>query len=111
MCWVPDWPVIHRPVHGPRDSGLVLGNVGQVREITEGPNHEHGLFGAQAVQQSVEPLAGLGIGMAAKGHAQLPNLFHQGEGLLAFLLAQCVAQQAAEESNVVSQGEVGGAHG
>ena len=50
----------------PADMVPVLGQVGQVAEIGEGPDHADGLVGAQTGQQLFQRPVGFVVGIAAK---------------------------------------------
>jgi len=84
----------------------VFGQVGQVAEVGEGADHAHRLVVAQGLQQGLELTVGGLVGVAPEGHRQLADLLDQLEGLRAFLLADHVAEQAAEQADVVDQGLV-----
>jgi hypothetical protein len=85
------------------DVVLVLGDVGQVREIGKGAHHGVGLFARQLLQQGGELLAGLGIVPAAEAHGGLAHGLDHVEHGGAFLVAQHVAEQAAEQADVFLQ--------
>ena len=74
----------------------VLGDVGQVREVAEGADHAHRLVGRQVLQQPVEHAPGAGILLQPVGHRQLAHAFDQLEGVLAFLLADDLAEDPAQ---------------
>ena len=81
----------------------VFGNVGQVRKIAEGTNHADGLLARQVLQQPVERTPGLRVALQAVGDRELAHPLDQLERGLAFLLADHVAEDAAEQANVVDQ--------
>ena len=85
----------------------VLGQVGQVREVAEGPHHDHGLLAAQPVEQAFEVLPRRHVVVAAEGDRALPHALDQLERGPAFLLAHRVAEQPAEQADVVAQRAVG----
>ena len=85
---------------------LVLGNVGQVRKVAERTDHADRLVVAQVLQQPVQRLAGAGVVLQPEGHRQLAHLLDQRKGGGAFLLADHLAQQPAEQADVVDQGFV-----
>ena len=74
----------------------VLGDVGQVREVAEGPDHTHRLVGRQVLQQPVEHPPGAGILLQPVGHRQFAHALDQLEGVLAFLLADDLAEDPAQ---------------
>ena len=85
------------------DVMLVLGDVGQMREIAVCAHDRERLVGAEAVEGGLQlaPRADLVIAMEAD--RGLADLLHQGEDLLALLLAHGVAQDAAEQADVAAQ--------
>ena len=88
----------------PSDVVPVLGEVGQVAEIGEGADHADRLVAAQAGEQLLECVVGLLVGMATKGHRQLADLFDQFEGVSAVLVADHVAQDAAQQADILHKG-------
>src|SRR5208283_2791178 len=85
------------------DVMLVLGDVGEMREIAERAHDRERLVGAQAVEDRLElaPRAGLVVAVEADG--SLADLLDERVGLLALLLAHRVAEDAAEQADVVPQ--------
>ncbi len=85
------------------DVMLVLGDVGEMREIAERPHDRERLVGAEAVEDRLElaPRADLVVAVEADG--SLADLLDQRVGLLALLLAHRVAEDAAEQADVVAQ--------
>lgn len=88
------------------DVVLVLGDVGQVREVRKRPHHGNGLFAGQDLEHAVQFLGGAGVGLAAEAHGRLTDGFDHGEHFLALLIAQHVAQQAAEQADIFLEGRV-----
>ena len=84
----------------------VFGQVGQVREIAEGADDGDGLVTAEVLEQAVQRLAGVGILFQAKRHRQLAHPLDQLVGLAPLVLTQGVAQDPAQQANVVSQRSV-----
>ena len=84
----------------------VFGDIGQMREITEGPDHHHRLLTAEAFQQFVETLARLRIALEPERHRQLADALDQLVGLMAFLFADDLAQNPAEQADVIGLGRV-----
>jgi hypothetical protein len=84
----------------------ILGDVGQVAEVAEGTNHAHRLVTGEVLQQAVEHASGRGVPLQPVGHRELAHALDQLEGLGALLLADHVAEDAAEQANVVHQGPV-----
>jgi hypothetical protein len=85
---------------------LVLGNVGEMREIAEGANDLIGRGSGEPIQNSLKLAPGDFIGVAMKAHGGAANVFDQLEYGLAFLLAHHISQHAAEKPNVVAQRNV-----
>ncbi len=91
--------VVRTPTH----MVAVFGDVGQVREVAEGTDHAHRLLGGQVLQQAVEGAPGAGIALQPVAHRQLAHAFDQLEGVLAFLFADDLAEDAAEKTDVLDQ--------
>ena len=81
----------------------VFGDVREVREVAERPDHIHRLVGGQVLQEAVERAPGLRIALQAKADRQLPNPLDELESLLALLLADHIAEDAAEQADVFDQ--------
>ncbi len=81
----------------------VLGDVGQVREIAEGADHAHRLVARQVLQQPVEHRAGAGVLLQPVGHRQLAHPLDELERGLAFLFMDHLAEDAAEQADVLDQ--------
>jgi hypothetical protein len=81
---------------GATDMMLVLGNVSQVREETVGANDVNSLATREAVQRGLEfaPRRVVLAAMEANGH--LANALDDAEDGLPLLLANSVAENAAE---------------
>ena len=60
----------------------------------------------QAAFDLVERTAGLGVAFQPVGHRQLAHPLDQFEGVLALLLADHVAEDSAQQADVVDQGTV-----
>jgi hypothetical protein len=96
----------------------VLGDVGQVAEVAEGADHAHRLVARQVLQQPVEHAPGRRVTLEPVGHRELAHALDQLEGLVPFLLANHVAEDAAEQPDVLDQravlgggiGACGGSH-
>ena len=88
------------------DVVLILGDVGQMREIAVGANDRERLVGAEAVERRLEfaPRANFVVAMEAdRGPADLlDQLVH----LFALLLAHGVAEDSAEQADVAAQRQV-----
>ena len=88
------------------DVVLILGDVGQMREIAVGANDRERLVGAEAVERRLEfaPRANFVVAMEAdRGPADLlDQLVH----LFALLLAHGVAEDSPEQADVAAQRQV-----
>ena len=88
------------------DVVLILGDVGQMREIAVGANDRERLVGAEAVERRLEfaPRANFVVAMEAdRGPADLlDQLVH----LFALLLAHGVAEDSTEQADVAAQRQV-----
>ena len=88
------------------DMMLILGDVGEVREIAVGAHNRERLVGAQAVERRLElaPRGDLVVAMEAdRGPA---DLLDQLEDLFALLLPDGVAEDSPKQADVVAQGDV-----
>ena len=88
------------------DVVLVFGDVGEVREIAVGAHDRERLVGAEAVERRLKlaPRGDLVVAMEAdRGPA---DVLDQLEDLFAFLLAHGVAEDSAEQADVVAQRDV-----
>ena len=88
------------------DVMLVLGDIGEVREIAIGAHDRERLVGAQTVQRRLElaPCGRLVVAMEADRSS--PDLLDQFENLFALLLAHRVAEDSAEQADVLAQGDI-----
>ena len=85
------------------DVVLVLGDVGEMREVAEGAHDGERLVGGEAVERRLELAQGAGLVVAVEADRGLPDLLDERVGLLALLLAHRVAEDAAEQADVVAQ--------
>ena len=85
------------------DVMAVFGQVGQMAEVGEGTYHADGLVARQAFEQLFKRLVGFLVGVAAKGHRELAYLLDQFVGGHAFLLANHIAEDAAQQADVFHQ--------
>ena len=89
------------------DVVLVLGDVGEVREVAEGPHHDHGLVGASAGRAMASSSARAAASSSRWKRIELRRMRSMSlEGLRALLLAHGVAEQAAEQADVLAQRQV-----
>ena len=103
-------------VHGAAaDVVAVFGQIGQVTEVGEGADHADRLVAGQGLEEFFELLVGAFVGVSAKGHREFSNLFDALISCLALLLTNHIAQNAAQQADVVDQGLVfvvaAGGHG
>src|SRR6185437_16795723 len=81
----------------------VFGDVREVGEVAERTYHAHGLLRAQRAQLLVERLRGRVVVFAAKAYGRLTDRLDDVEYRIAFLLAQYVAEQPAEVTDVLEE--------
>ncbi len=81
----------------------VFGDVSEQREIGERTNDRDGIVGLQRPQQPVQFVGGGSGRAAADRHGQLPDGFDEIEDLGAFLLAHRIAQNLAEQPDILNQ--------
>ena len=100
-----------RPRRGARDRMravaadvmLIFGDVGEVGEIAEGAHDRERLVGVEAVEDRLELAPRAGLVVAVEADRGLADLLDEGVGLLALLVAHCVAEDAAEQADVVAK--------
>ena len=85
---------------------LVLGDVGEMREIAVGAHDRERLVGAEAVERRLELAARADLVVAMEADRGLADLLDELVDLLALLLAHRVAEDAAEQADVVAQRDV-----
>ena len=85
------------------DLVTVFREVGQVAEVGEGADHAHRLGRAQALEQVLQRAVGGVVGIAAKSHGQGADLLDQRVGLVSLLLPDHVAEDPAQQPDVVDQ--------
>ena len=81
----------------------VFRDVGEVREVAERADHAHRAVAAQPREHSVEVAAGALVALQPVRDRELADLLDARERRLAFLLAQDVAEDAAEQPDVVDE--------
>ncbi len=91
---------------GAADVMLVLGEVGEMREIAESPDDAQRLVGRQATHDRLQFLPGGLVGIAVELHPRAPYAFDELEHGVAFVDPHRVAQDAPEQPDVVAQREV-----
>ena len=81
----------------------VFREVGEVREVTERARDDHRLLATQSVEDAFELAPGRGVFVAVERDGALSHALHHVVRGAAFLVANRVAEQAAEQANVVPQ--------
>jgi hypothetical protein len=82
---------------------LVLGDVGEMREIAERAHHLDRAVVRQAVEGGLELAARRGIALAAECDRDLADALDRGKRRLALLLADGVAEHPPDQADIVSQ--------
>jgi hypothetical protein len=91
---------------GAADVVQVLGDVGEVREVAEGADDPGGLLGRQAIEHGLE-LGPRGLVLVAmEADRGLADALDQGEHGLTFLGPHRVAEDGAEQADVLAQRQV-----
>jgi hypothetical protein len=81
----------------------VFGQVGQMAEVGERADDANGLISRQTFEQFFKRLIGFMVGIAAKGHGKLAHLFDQFVGGHANVVANHIAENPAQQPNVLHQ--------
>jgi hypothetical protein len=82
---------------------LVLGDVGEVREVAERPYDLHGLTGRQIVQDGLQRVPRRLVVVAMEADRRLPNASDDIEDRFSLLFSDSVAKNTAEQPDVVPQ--------
>ena len=82
---------------------LVLGDVGEVREVAERPYDLHGLTVRQIVQDGLQRAPRRLVIVAMEADRRLPNAFDDIEDRFSLLFSDSVAKNTAEQPDVVPQ--------
>ena len=82
---------------------LVLGDIGEMGEIAEGAHDRQRLVGAEGIEHRLELAPRAGLVVAVEADRGLADLLDERVGFLALLLAHRVAENAAEQADVVAQ--------
>ena len=90
----------------PADVVLVLGDVGQLQEVAEGADDGLGGVARQRVEQAGQFIAGGRIAVAGEAYGGLSDALDNLKDCLAFLFADRIAEDAAEQADVVAEGFV-----
>ena len=88
------------------DVMLIFGDVGEMREIAIGANDRERLVSVEAVERRLELAPRANLVVAMEANRGLADLLDQLENLFALLLAHGVAENTAEQTNVVAQRNV-----
>ena len=93
---------------GPRaaDVVLVLGDVGQMREVTEGADDAKGAIHRQAAHGGLQFLPRRLVGVTMEQHPGAADVLDQVEHGVTFLVAHRLAEDAPEKPRVVAQRHV-----
>ena len=86
----------------PADAVILLGNIGQVEKLIEGPRHRQQLVITERGQRLAQLPVASGRALAP-GLRPLADLFDLGQEGLAALVANTVAEQLAEQVNLFAQ--------
>jgi len=81
----------------------VLGDVGQMREVAERPDHRHGLVDGEALQQPAQRRAGGLVVLEPTGHRELAHPLDQVVGVAPLLFADHLAEDPAEQADVADR--------
>lgn len=84
----------------------VLGDIAQLGKIGKRPHHQHRSLVAQAAQHGLELRTRLLVAIAAEANGGVANALNQVECFVALLLAQRIAEQAAEKPNVLFERKI-----
>src|SRR4051812_18489182 len=87
----------------PADVVLILGDVGEMREITEGADDAHGPGGRQVVEDIFQLAPGGAVLVAMEAHRALPDALDDLEYLRALLIAHGVAENPAQQPDILAQ--------
>ena len=82
---------------------LVLGDVGEMREVAERPYDLYRLTGRQSVQDSLQRVPRRLVIVAMEADRRLPNAFDGIEDRFSLLFSDSVAKNTAEQPDVVPQ--------
>src|SRR3954454_2682665 len=85
------------------DVMLILGYIGEVREAAESADDLGRLIVGEGIEDRLELPPRRGVVVAMKADGCLANALDDGEDLLALLLADDVAEDAAEKANVLAE--------
>ena len=84
---------------------ILLGDIGQVEKLAKGAGHRQQLVITQPVERVLQQLGPISRA-TARAFGALANALDLVEEGIAVLLANCIAQQLAEQMNVFAQTRV-----
>ena len=90
------------------DIVLILGDVGEVGEIAEGADDTHGFRSRHAVEDRLQLPSGVLVLIAVEAHRGLTDVFDKIEDGRAFLIAHGIAENAAEQPDILAELGIGG---
>src|ERR1700738_3090314 len=102
-CPLARYCVRHCVCPGATDVVLVLGDVGQMREIAKCADDPDGLVVGEAADDRLEFLTRRSLGVAMEPQRGLADALDNSEDLIAFLGADGFAEDTAEQPDVVAQ--------
>jgi len=85
------------------DVVAVLSQIGQVAEISEGPDDADGLVTRQGLEHFFKGFVGTLVGITPESDRQKPGLLDQLVSGHTILFANHIAQQAAQQTDVIQQ--------
>src|SRR5882672_8676173 len=96
---------VRRRAHA-ADLVLVLGNIGEMREIAEGAHDLDGAVMREAIEHGFELAPGAGVALAPERDRNLPDALDRRKDGIALLLADGVAQHSSDQPDIVPQGSL-----
>src|SRR5215471_135592 len=85
---------------------LVLGDIGEMREMCEGADHLDGAVARQAVQGGDQFGARGFVIVASELDRNLADALHRGEDRVSLLLANGLAEDSAEQPDVLAERQI-----
>ena len=82
----------------------VFCQIRQMAEVGEGTNHAHGLVSREAFEQFFQRFVCRVVFVTSECNRQFAYVFNQIEGIFTLLLANHIAQNATQQTNVLNQG-------
>ncbi len=81
----------------------VFGDIGELGKEAERPHHRNGRVVVEAAENRLQRLLGIGIAVAMESDRSLADVLDQLEAPVPQLLAQRIAEQAPEQTDVLAQ--------